>query len=64
MRRAIPVLQATLVTGYRAGRCGPWADANEKGALSNLIKTIWLNLGCRTGRKAGCRDEDVAVEPT
>ena len=64
IRSAIPFLRATLVTGYRAGRCSPWADANEKGALSNLMKTIWVNLGCRTGREAGSKDEDVDVEPT
>ena len=64
MRAAIPVLRATLVTGYRSNHCSPWADANEKGALSDLIKTIWVDLGRRAGRKAGCRDTDVAAEPT
>ena len=37
---AIRVLQATLVTGYEASVCTPWAEANQKDAVSNLIKTL------------------------
>ena len=61
MRAAIPVLRATLVTGYNSNHCSLWADANEKGALSDLMKSIWVDLGRRAGRKADCRDKNVAA---
>lgn len=64
MRSAIPILRATLVTGYEADGCGPWADGNEKGAFSDLMSRVWMDVAERAGRKAGRREAEVAEEPT
>ena len=64
MHLAIRVLRATLVTGYKAGVCIFWADANQKGALSDFIKTLWIDIAVRSGEKPGRRDSNVAPQPT
>ena len=37
---AVPYLQATLVTGYLNGRCGPWAESQQKAQLNDLMGRI------------------------
>lgn len=63
MRQVMPLLRATVVTGFASGECTPWADANEKGLLSRLIGNIWTEVACRNGEVSNEIDEDVEEVP-
>lgn len=63
MRQVTPLLRATLVTGFGAGECTPWADANDKSLLSGLVENLWMEVACRNGEISNEIDEDVAEVP-
>ena len=58
------LLLARIISGERAGVCGPWADQDAKTNLDNLIREMWQEVALRCASRNGRVDEDVDRVPS
>lgn len=63
VQTAVPAICATLITGYKACGCGPWADTVEKSYYNTLLKIVWRSLAKRLRDKEDEPDVDVHDKP-